>query len=191
VSSCNLLAQQAAYGIADSSLYWSQATGKGWSFVWNVGQTPFGVLSNIHSLSFVQRDAAVRNMALSYLNNSITHATTLVKGYEWLMYDSHQHVKNLLRPDQVCLRGLHGGMLDARNGREGSRGYSPDGIKKHRMTPQLGIPVASLGHTKGVGCAIMAHDAPLDHSSRGPSSCVKSVVYACFRAGARSLVTHA
>lgn len=81
--------------------------------MWNVGQTPFGVLSNIHSLSFVQRDAAVRNLALTYLNNSITHATTLVKGYEWLLYDSHQHVKNLLRPDQVSLQGLRGGMLGA------------------------------------------------------------------------------
>lgn len=94
---------QAAYGIADSALYWSQATGKGWNFVWGVGQTPFGVLSNMHSLSFVQRDAAARNLALSYLNSSITHASLLIGGYRWLSpYEGgHQHVKAFLRPDQV------------------------------------------------------------------------------------------
>lgn len=94
---------QAIYGVADSSLYWSPATGKGWSFVWGVGQTPFGVLSNMHSLSFVQRDAAVRNMALSYLNNSMAHAALLIQGYQWISpYDGDmQHVKTFLRPDQV------------------------------------------------------------------------------------------
>lgn len=95
------------YGVADSSLYWSPATGKGWSFVWGVGQTPFGVLSNMHSLSFVQRDAAVRNMALSYLNNSIAHAALLIQGYQWMSpYDGDlQHVKTFLRPDQVGAAG--------------------------------------------------------------------------------------
>jgi hypothetical protein len=94
---------QAIYGVADSSLYWSQATGKGWNFVWGVGQTPFGALSNMHSLSFVQRDAAVRNLALSYLNSSIVHATLLVQGYQWIApyHGDEQHVKHLLRPDQV------------------------------------------------------------------------------------------
>lgn len=101
---------QAAYGVADSSLYWSQATGKGWNFVWGVGQTPFGVLSNMHSLSFVQRDAAVRNMALSYLNSSINHAALLIEGYQYMApFDGGaQHVKAFLRPDQVsggCVRG--------------------------------------------------------------------------------------
>lgn len=97
------LCMQAAYGVADSSLYWSQATGKGWNFVWGVGQTPFGVLSNMHSLSFVQRDAAVRNMALSYLNSSINHAALLIEGYQYMApFDGgEQHVKAFLRPDQV------------------------------------------------------------------------------------------
>jgi hypothetical protein len=94
---------QAIYGVVDSGLFWSHATGKGWNFVWGVGQTPFGPLSNMASLSFVQRDVAVRNMALSYLNSSLTHAQLLIQGYQWMApYDGGlQHVKNFLRPDQV------------------------------------------------------------------------------------------
>lgn len=109
---------QAIYGVADSSLYWSPATGKGWSFVWGVGQTPFGVLSNMHSLSFVQRDAAVRNMALSYLNNSMAHAALLIQGYQWISpYDGDmQHVKTFLRPDQV---GFAAGVCLPHNPRRG------------------------------------------------------------------------
>jgi hypothetical protein len=111
---------QAIYGVADSSLYWSPATGKGWSFVWGVGQTPFGVLSNMHSLSFVQRDAAVRNMALSYLNNSMAHAALLIQGYQWISpYDGDmQHVKTFLRPDQV---GFAAGVCLPHNPRRGCR----------------------------------------------------------------------
>lgn len=96
---------QSAYGVADTSLFWSQATGKGWNFVWSIGQTPFSSLSNIHTLSFAQRDAAIRNLAVSYLNNSIAHAAHLIKGFAWLApYDSGtHHVKAFLQPDQVCV----------------------------------------------------------------------------------------
>lgn len=89
--------------MADTSLYWSQATGKGWNFAWSVGHTPFGSLSNVATLSFAQRDAAVRNLAVSYLNSSISHAALLIRGFEWLSpHDAGtQHVKAFLQPEQV------------------------------------------------------------------------------------------
>ncbi|KAL0350924.1 UNVERIFIED_CONTAM: hypothetical protein Sradi_4241600 [Sesamum radiatum] len=41
-------------------------------YTWSVGQTPFGPFSEISSLSFVQKDAARRNVLLTSLNYSIT-----------------------------------------------------------------------------------------------------------------------
>eukprot|EP00879_Flechtneria_rotunda_P007305 GHRR01007663.1.p1 GENE.GHRR01007663.1~~GHRR01007663.1.p1 ORF type:complete len:735 (+),score=144.94 GHRR01007663.1:731-2935(+) len=93
---------QAAYGVAETAVSWSQATGKTWSFLWSVGQTPFGALSNQATVSFAQRDAALRNMALAYLNSSMNHAAMLIKGFEFLAPDGHlEQVKSYLQPDQV------------------------------------------------------------------------------------------
>ncbi|KAF8068242.1 Ocrl [Scenedesmus sp. PABB004] len=93
---------QQAYGVADGALSWSAATGKAWSFLWSVGGTPFGALSSGRALSFVQRDAAGRNLALAYLNSSMAHAATLIGGFEVLRPDGHlRHVKSFLQPEQV------------------------------------------------------------------------------------------
>jgi len=93
---------QALYGVADTALSWSQATGKSWSFLWSVGQTPFSPLSSSATLSFAQKDAAQRNIALSYLNSSTVHAAALIKGFEVLAPNGHlHHVKRYLQPDQV------------------------------------------------------------------------------------------
>uniref|UniRef100_A0A383W0V6 DUF7906 domain-containing protein n=1 Tax=Tetradesmus obliquus TaxID=3088 RepID=A0A383W0V6_TETOB len=96
---------QQAYGIADPALAWSQATGKMWSFIWSVGQNPFGSLGSTASLSFAQKDAALRNMALAYLNSSMHHAAALMRGFEMLAPAGSNgrthYVKGYLQPEQV------------------------------------------------------------------------------------------
>jgi hypothetical protein len=96
---------QQAYGIADPALSWSQATGKTWSFIWSVGQNPFGSLGSTATLSFAQTDAALRNMALAYLNSSMHHAAALIQGFDMLApagTNGHRHyVKSYLQPEQV------------------------------------------------------------------------------------------
>lgn len=88
--------------MSDTAISWSQATGKTWSFLWSVGQTPFGALSNSATLSFVQTDAALRNVMLSYLNSSMIHAAHLIGGFEMLAPNGHmEYVKRYLLPDQV------------------------------------------------------------------------------------------
>jgi hypothetical protein len=98
-------APQQAYGIADPALSWSQATGKTWSFIWSVGQNPFGALGSTATLSFAQTDAALRNMALAYLNSSMHHAVALIRGFDMLApagTNGHRHyVKGYLQPEQV------------------------------------------------------------------------------------------
>lgn len=47
-------------------------------YTWSVGQTPFGPFSDISSLSFVQKDAAKRNVLLTSLNTTIASAVDII-----------------------------------------------------------------------------------------------------------------
>jgi hypothetical protein len=69
------------WGVSDTALFWSEATGRSWSFLWSLGATPFGPLSTSTTLSFAQRDAMVRNIALTALNASVSHVAALVDGF--------------------------------------------------------------------------------------------------------------
>lgn len=90
----------AGWGVSDTSVHWTEATGRGWSFLWSLGPTPFGPMSVTNTLSFAQRDAMLRNLALVTMNRSIVHASALIKGFGVLAGD-HEHVKKHLIPDQV------------------------------------------------------------------------------------------
>ncbi|KAL6520354.1 hypothetical protein OROMI_032534 [Orobanche minor] len=64
---------QSMWGVSPTHLVWSPLHNNSLvDYTWSVGQTPFGPFSEISSLSFVQKDAAKRNVILTSLNYSIT-----------------------------------------------------------------------------------------------------------------------
>ncbi|GAB2287932.1 hypothetical protein Dimus_022284 [Dionaea muscipula] len=66
---------QSMWGVSPTHLVWSSKHNSTVvDYTWSVGQTPFGPFSEISSLSFVQKDAARRNVALTWLNESISSA---------------------------------------------------------------------------------------------------------------------
>ncbi|XP_026665918.2 uncharacterized protein LOC103721331 [Phoenix dactylifera] len=66
---------QSMWGVSPTHLSWSPEHNSTLvDYTWSVGQTPFGPFAETLSLSFVQRDAARRNVLLTTLNYSITSA---------------------------------------------------------------------------------------------------------------------
>ncbi|KAH7532613.1 hypothetical protein FEM48_Zijuj04G0040100 [Ziziphus jujuba var. spinosa] len=66
---------QSMWGVSPTHLLWSHRHNTTLvDYTWSVGQTPFGPFSEISSLSFVQKDAARRNVLLTSLNYSISSA---------------------------------------------------------------------------------------------------------------------
>ncbi|XP_042496065.1 uncharacterized protein LOC122075189 [Macadamia integrifolia] len=66
---------QSMWGVSPTHLLWSPRHNSTLvDYTWSVGQTPFGPFSEISSLSFVQKDAARRNVLLTSLNYTITSA---------------------------------------------------------------------------------------------------------------------
>ncbi|GMH27032.1 hypothetical protein Nepgr_028875 [Nepenthes gracilis] len=83
---------QSMWGVSPTHLVWSQRHNSTLvDYTWSVGRTPFGPFSEISSLSFVQKDAARRNVLLTWLNESITGAVDVLEsinahgGYQMLM----------------------------------------------------------------------------------------------------------
>lgn len=68
-----------------------------------MGSTPFGELSGSTTLTFVQKDAMVRNAALASLNTTVNYTLALMEGYNTLSEGAGEslHVKSFLPPDQV------------------------------------------------------------------------------------------
>jgi len=97
----------AGWGVSDTALFWSEATGRSWSYLWSLGPTPFGPLSSSTTLSFSQRDAMVRNMALASINASVGHVVALLEGFIKIGGPDAM-VKSFLAPDQVCMTRLRG-----------------------------------------------------------------------------------
>ncbi|KAL0906110.1 hypothetical protein M5K25_024575 [Dendrobium thyrsiflorum] len=74
---------QSMWGVTPTHLTWSQEHNSTMvDYTWSVGQTPFGPFSELSSLSFVQKDAAKRNVLLISLNYSITSAIDLLESME-------------------------------------------------------------------------------------------------------------
>ncbi|KAK6155121.1 hypothetical protein DH2020_009369 [Rehmannia glutinosa] len=64
---------QSMWGVSPTHLVWSPRHNSSLvDYTWSVGQTPFGPFSELSSLTFVQKDAAKRNVLLTSLNYSIT-----------------------------------------------------------------------------------------------------------------------
>ncbi|KAG0498933.1 hypothetical protein HPP92_003624 [Vanilla planifolia] len=71
---------QSMWGVAPTHLLWSpEHNNTIVDYTWSVGQTPFGPFSEFSSLSFVQKDAARRNVLLISLNYTITSAIDLLE----------------------------------------------------------------------------------------------------------------
>lgn len=71
---------QSMWGVSPTHLVWSSRHNNTLvDYTWSVGQTPFGPFSEISSLSFVQKDAARRNVLLTSLNYSITSAIDVLE----------------------------------------------------------------------------------------------------------------
>lgn len=71
---------QSMWGVSPTHLLWSPRHNNTLvDYTFSVGQTPFGPFSEISSLSFVQKDAARRNVLLTSLNYSITSAIDVLE----------------------------------------------------------------------------------------------------------------
>lgn len=71
---------QSVWGVSPTHLLWGPKHNSTLvDYTWSVGNTPFGPFSEISSLSFVQKDAARRNVLLTYLNSSLTSAIDVVE----------------------------------------------------------------------------------------------------------------
>ncbi|KAF9663707.1 hypothetical protein SADUNF_Sadunf17G0080000 [Salix dunnii] len=87
---------QSMWGVSPTHLSWSPRHNNTLvDYTWSVGQTPFGPFSEISSLSFVQKDAARRNVLLISLNYSIT---SVIDVLESIM--AHGGDRNLLKQNQ-------------------------------------------------------------------------------------------
>lgn len=71
---------QSMWGVSPTHLVWSPRHNDTLvDYTWSVGQTPFGPFSEISSLSFVQKDAAKRNVLLTSLNYSATSGVDVLE----------------------------------------------------------------------------------------------------------------
>lgn len=87
---------QSMWGVSPTHLSWSPRHNDTLvDYTWSIGQTPFGPFSEMSSLSFVQKDAARRNVLLTSLNYSISSAVDVLQSIE-----THGGDRNLLKPKQ-------------------------------------------------------------------------------------------
>ncbi|PIA27951.1 hypothetical protein AQUCO_07400056v1 [Aquilegia coerulea] len=71
---------QSMWGVAPTHLVWSPRHNSTLvDYTWSIGQTPFGPFSEASSLSFVQKDAARRNVLLTSLNYTIGSAVEVLE----------------------------------------------------------------------------------------------------------------
>lgn len=71
---------QSMWGVSPTHLVWSpQHNSTLVDYTWSVGHTPFGPFSELSSLSFIQKDAAMRNVLLTSLNYTITSALDVLE----------------------------------------------------------------------------------------------------------------
>lgn len=94
---------QSMWGVSPTHLLWSPRHNSTLvDYTWSVGQTPFGPFSEIASLSFVQKDAARRNVLLTSLNYSITSAIDVLEsiaahGGDRMLLKQNKHAEFIQR----------------------------------------------------------------------------------------------
>ncbi|XP_061360832.1 uncharacterized protein LOC133304786 [Gastrolobium bilobum] len=87
---------QSMWGVSPTHMSWSPRHNSTLvDYTWSIGQTPFGPFSEMSTLSFVQKDAARRNVLLTSLNYSISSAIDVLQSIE-----SHGGDRNLLKQKQ-------------------------------------------------------------------------------------------
>ncbi|XP_051141228.1 uncharacterized protein LOC127258434 [Andrographis paniculata] len=87
---------QSMWGVSPTHLVWSPRHNSTlMDYTWSVGQTPFGPFSELSSLSFVQKDAAQRNILLTSLNYSITSGIDVLESIA-----AHGGERKLLKKNQ-------------------------------------------------------------------------------------------
>ncbi|KAL2898595.1 Catalase-peroxidase 1 [Bienertia sinuspersici] len=75
---------QSMWGVSPTHLQWSSNHNTTLvDYTWSVGQTPFGPFSEMSSLSFVQKDAARRNVLLTSLNYTVSSAIEVLESVKW------------------------------------------------------------------------------------------------------------
>ncbi|XP_049395919.1 uncharacterized protein LOC125860064 [Solanum stenotomum] len=88
---------QSMWGVSPTHLVWSPRHNSTLvDYTWSVGQTPFGPFSEVSSLSFVQKDAARRNVLLTSLNFSISSALEVLESIS-----AHGGERKLLKHNQL------------------------------------------------------------------------------------------
>ncbi|XP_031095444.1 uncharacterized protein LOC115999701 [Ipomoea triloba] len=88
---------QSMWGVSPTHLLWSPKHNTTLvDYTWSVGQTPFGPFSEISSLSFVQKDAARRNVLLTSLNYSLMSAIDVIESIA-----SHGGERKVLKHNQL------------------------------------------------------------------------------------------
>eukprot|EP00798_Chlamydomonas_sp_ICE-L_P030548 gene30548-35578_t len=75
-------ASTCGWGLPDTSTFYTPAGGKGSNYLWSVGNTPFGPLSDKVALTAAQVEAAHRNIGLALLNESLTRVHRVLGGLE-------------------------------------------------------------------------------------------------------------
>ena len=89
---------QSMWGVSPTHLSWSPRHNSTLvDYTWSVGQTPFGPFSETLSLSFVQKDAARRNILLTSLNYSLTSAIDVLESIA-----AHGGERNLLKRGRLA-----------------------------------------------------------------------------------------
>ncbi|KAJ4835586.1 hypothetical protein Tsubulata_008875 [Turnera subulata] len=87
---------QSMWGVSPTHLSWSPMHNSTLvDYTWSVGHTPFGPFSELSSLSFVQKDAARRNVLLTSMNYSITSAVDVLHSIA-----AHGGERNLLKQNR-------------------------------------------------------------------------------------------
>ncbi|KAL5582378.1 hypothetical protein UlMin_014820 [Ulmus minor] len=90
---------QSMWGVSPTHLLWSPRHNRTLvDYTWSVGQTPFGPFSESSSLSFVQKDAARRNVLLTSLNHSISSAIDVLESIA-----AHGGERKLLKHNQLTV----------------------------------------------------------------------------------------
>ncbi|OVA13304.1 hypothetical protein BVC80_285g15 [Macleaya cordata] len=94
---------QSMWGVSPTHLSWSPRHNTTLvDYTWSIGQTPFGPFSEASSLSFVQKDAARRNVLLTSLNYTISSAIFLLEsisahGGDRQLFKQGRHVEFVQR----------------------------------------------------------------------------------------------
>lgn len=88
---------QSMWGVSPTHMIWSSKHNTTLvDYTWSVGHTPFGPFSEVSSLSFVQKDAARRNVLLTTLNYTISSAIEVLESIK-----AHGGYQKILKGHQI------------------------------------------------------------------------------------------